>query len=90
MERREEGIFAEYQYRRASTDIAELIKQAILSEEFKEGDRLPPERDLAAQFQVGRMTIREALRTLETKGLIAIRKGSSGGGLLRQSKSLKL
>ena len=76
-------IFSGYQYRRASTDIAELIKKAILSDQFQEGDRLPPERDLAAQFQVGRMTIREALRTLETKGLIAIRKGSSGGAFVQ-------
>lgn len=76
-------IFSDYQYRRASTDIAELIKKAILSDQFQEGDRLPPERDLATQFQVGRMTIREALRTLETKGLIAIRKGSSGGAFIQ-------
>ncbi len=76
-------IFKEYQYRRASTDIAELIKKAILSGTFKAGDKLPPERDLATQFQVGRMTIREALRTLETKGLISIRKGSCGGAFIQ-------
>jgi DNA-binding FadR family transcriptional regulator len=76
-------IFTSYQYRRASTDIAELIKKAILSDQFQEGDRLPAERDLAVQFQVGRMTIREALRTLETKGLIAIRKGSNGGAFVQ-------
>jgi GntR family transcriptional repressor for pyruvate dehydrogenase complex len=76
-------IFKEYQYRRASTDIAESIKKAILSNKFKAGDKLPPERDLATQFQVGRMTIREALRTLETKGLLAIRKGSSGGAFIQ-------
>ena len=76
-------IFSGYQHRRASTDIAELIKKAILSNQLQEGDRLSPERDLAAQFQVGRMTIREALRTLETKGLIAIRKGSNGGAFVQ-------
>jgi DNA-binding FadR family transcriptional regulator len=77
------NIFTEYQYRRASTDIADLIKKAILSDKFKAGDKLPAERNLATQFQVGRMTIREALRTLETKGLIAIRKGSSGGAFVQ-------
>ena len=82
-EKSNKDIFSGYQYRRASTDIAELIKKAILSDQFQAGDRLPPERDLAAQFQVGRMTIREALRTLETKGLIAIRKGSSGGAFVQ-------
>jgi len=83
MAQAKDGIFKEYQYRRASTDIAELIKKAILSDKFKSGDKLPAERNLATQFQVGRMTIREALRTLETKGLIAIRKGSSGGAFIQ-------
>lgn len=78
-----ESIFKEYQYRRASTDIADLIKTAILSNKFRAGDKLPAERDLAVQFQVGRMTIREALRTLEAKGLISIRKGSNGGSFVQ-------
>ena len=34
-------VFKEYQYRRASTDIAELIKKAIFSDQFKAGDKLP-------------------------------------------------
>jgi DNA-binding FadR family transcriptional regulator len=75
--------FSEYKYRRASLDIAELIRKAIISEQFKSGDRLPAERELASQFQVGRMTIREALRTLETRGLITIRKGGSGGAFVQ-------
>lgn len=83
MAQAKDTIFKEYQYRRASTDIADLIKTAILSDKFKAGDKLPAERNLATQFQVGRMTIREALRTLETKGLIAIRKGSSGGAFVQ-------
>jgi DNA-binding FadR family transcriptional regulator len=83
MAQAKDAAFKEYQYRRASTDIADLIKTAILSDKFKAGDKLPAERNLATQFQVGRMTIREALRTLETKGLIAIRKGSSGGAFVK-------
>ncbi|MFC1840125.1 FadR/GntR family transcriptional regulator [Thermodesulfobacteriota bacterium] len=83
MAQAKDAVFKEYQYRRASTDIADLIKTAILSDKFKAGDKLPAERNLATQFQVGRMTIREALRTLETKGLIAIRKGSSGGAFVQ-------
>ena len=83
MNKSEKKFFSGYQYRRASTDIAEVIKTAILSQKYKEGDRLPAERELATQFQVGRMTIREALRTLETKGLITIKKGSSGGAFVQ-------
>ena len=83
MDKKENILFPEYKYRRASTDIADVIREAILSDKFKEGDQLPPERDLAAQFHVGRMTIREALRTLETKGLITIKKGGSGGAFVQ-------
>ena len=90
MDKNDKDIFTGYQYRRASTDIAELIKSAILSRKFKEGDRLPAERDLATQFQVGRMTIREALRTLEAKGLITIRKGSSGGAFVQPASPYQI
>ena len=90
MKKKDKDIFTGYQYRRASSDIAELIKSAILSNKIKEGDRLPSERDLATQFQVGRMTIREALRTLETKGLISIKKGSSGGAFVQPASPYQI
>ena len=49
---------------------------------MKPGDRLPPERELAAQFGVSRTAIREALRSLETLGYIDSRVG--GGTFIRQ------
>jgi len=76
-------MFQPYKGRRAFEDIAAQIKQAILSERLIDGDRLPPERALADQFQVGRVTIREAFRTLETMGLIEGKKGSGGGAIVR-------
>jgi len=76
-------MFQPYKGRRAFEDIAAQIKQAILSERLIDGDRLPSERDLAEQFQVGRVTIREAFRTLETMGLIEVKKGSGGGAFVR-------
>jgi len=76
-------MFQPYKGRRAFEDIAAQIKQAILSERLIDGDRLPPERALADQFQVGRVTIREAFRTLEAMGLIEIKKGSAGGAFIR-------
>lgn len=56
--------------------MAEAIRRAILEREFAPGDVLPPERSLAAQFQVTRNTVREALRALERARLLAIRQGS--------------
>ena len=75
----EEQIFQPYQSKRAYQEIAEDIHQAIMAGKLHSGERLPSERSLAEQFQVGRLTIREALRTLETKGLIQIKHGRGGG-----------
>ncbi len=57
---------------------AEIVRQvkALISEgRLKSGDQLPPERDFAEQFKVSRTSVREALRTLESLGLIEIRPG---------------
>ncbi|NSW83579.1 MAG: FadR family transcriptional regulator [Syntrophothermus sp.] len=50
--------------------IAEDIKGIILEGRLKPGDKLPTERELAEQFNVGRTTIREALKALAAMGLI--------------------
>lgn len=76
-------MFQAYKSSRAFEDIAQEIRVAILSKKLADGDRLPSERELAEQFQVGRVTIREALRMLETMGLIQIRKGSAGGAFVQ-------
>src|ERR687886_1846181 len=64
---------------RASSDVVAQIREAILSGRVKPGDRLPTERELAAQFGVSRVTIRDALRALEAGGLIRVRVGGNGG-----------
>ncbi|MBW2026991.1 MAG: FadR family transcriptional regulator [Deltaproteobacteria bacterium] len=50
--------------------ILEYFKKALTSGNLKPGDRLLPERDLAAQFQVSRASLREALRALEMLGCL--------------------
>jgi DNA-binding FadR family transcriptional regulator len=64
---------------RVSDEVCEQLKQAIQLGHFKAGDKLPSERDLAEEFQVSRMTIREALRALENSGFIMTRQGVTGG-----------
>jgi len=64
---------------RVSEEVAEQLKQSILSGHFKAGDKLPSERDLAEEFQVSRVAIREALRALENSGFIVTRQGATGG-----------
>jgi GntR family transcriptional regulator, transcriptional repressor for pyruvate dehydrogenase complex len=64
---------------RVSGEVTEQLKQSILLGHFKSGDKLPSERELAGQFQVSRVAIREALRVLENSGFIATRQGATGG-----------
>jgi len=59
--------------------VADQIRQQIVKGELAEGERLPPEDELTVQFGVARTTLREALRVLESQGLVAIRRGRGGG-----------
>ena len=52
------------------------IRSVILAHNYKPGDRLPSERELAEQLSIGRPSVREALRILATMGLIEIRVGN--------------
>lgn len=80
---------------RVSSDVVAQIREAILSGRVKPGDRLPTERDMAQQFGVSRVTIRDALRALEAGGLVRVKVGGGGGpyvtqpdiGVLRDSLS---
>jgi GntR family transcriptional regulator, transcriptional repressor for pyruvate dehydrogenase complex len=67
---------------RVSGEVAEQLKHSILVGQFKAGDRLPSERELAEQFQVSRVAIREALRALENSGFITTRQGVTGGAFV--------
>jgi len=65
--------------RRTSEYIEEKIRETILDGTLKSGDRLFTEKEMAEQFGVSVVTLREALRALETLGLIEKRKGQRGG-----------
>jgi GntR family transcriptional repressor for pyruvate dehydrogenase complex len=64
---------------RVSKQVTEQLKHAILLGQFQTGDKLPPERELAEQFQVSRVAVRESLRVLETTGFLTTRPGVTGG-----------
>ncbi|HEV8635010.1 MAG TPA: FadR/GntR family transcriptional regulator [Chloroflexota bacterium] len=55
--------------------VAEALRGLIAEGKLGPGDALPPERDLARQFGVSRVTVREALRTLQLVGLVETRQG---------------
>lgn len=55
--------------------ILEQLENMILEGSLMPGEKLPPERELAKQFEVSRPSLREAIQKLETKGLITRRQG---------------
>jgi GntR family transcriptional repressor for pyruvate dehydrogenase complex len=56
-------------------EIVRQVNELIAHGKLKSGDQLPPERDLAEKFRVSRTSVREALRALQSRGLIEIRAG---------------
>ncbi|MGI8469355.1 MAG: GntR family transcriptional regulator [Pyrinomonadaceae bacterium] len=57
------------------TQIAEALRIKIQNDEFKEKENLPSERELAEQYLVSRMTVRQALQKLRLEGLIYHERG---------------
>lgn len=78
------GTFEAIKRRRLSDEVSAQIQVRIASGELRSGDKLPPERELAARFGVSRGAVREALRTLERTGLVALQAGSRGGAFIGQ------
>jgi DNA-binding FadR family transcriptional regulator len=62
--------------RRLYRQIAAQLSGLISSGEFKPGERLPPERELARQLGVSRPSVREALICLEVEGKVDVRVGA--------------
>jgi GntR family transcriptional repressor for pyruvate dehydrogenase complex len=64
--------------------IVEDVKRWIVAERKQPGDRLPNEKELIELFGYSKSTVREALKALEVRGLIAVRTGPGGGAYLQQ------
>ena len=68
------------------TKTAVLITQRIISDvlrnDIQPGTNLPPERTMMENYQIGRGTLREALRLLEAQGVITLKPGPGGGPIL--------
>ena len=76
-------MFKSVQTNRISLAIMDQIKEAVFQNKLRPGDKLPSERQLMEQFKASRVTVREALRTLEYSGVLEIKRGSEGGAFIR-------
>src|SRR3954454_19059109 len=65
--------------RRTFEEAVEQIAEQIKAGDLHAGDRLPSERELAAQMRISRPTLREAIKTPVEAGVLEVRRGQSGG-----------
>jgi GntR family transcriptional regulator, transcriptional repressor for pyruvate dehydrogenase complex len=67
--------------------IADSLRRRILGGALADGDALPKMDDLVMEFPVSRPSIREAMRILETEGLVSVRRGNVGGAIVHTPKA---
>ena len=58
-----------------SEQVASRIESLILSNRLRQGDKLPPEREMSTRFGVSRAVVRESIKLLEERGLLEPRSG---------------
>jgi DNA-binding FadR family transcriptional regulator len=78
-ERYKRTVAAQVRVPKTAELVARRVRRAIVMGELRTGDSLPSEGQLLEDFQVSRPTIREAIRILESEGLISVSRGARGG-----------
>ncbi len=80
------GVGPEARRRLSAPRIAEIVadelRRQIIDGELADGDLLPRQEVLVEQFSVSLVSLREALRILETEGLVSVRRGNRGGAVI--------
>ncbi|WP_445773291.1 FadR/GntR family transcriptional regulator [Shewanella sp.] len=69
---------------KASDEVFNQLREAIFSGRFSTGDKLPSERELIETFAVSRTVVREAIKSLEARGLVEIKQGATGGAFVKE------
>lgn len=72
-------VFTPVRTRRTFEEAAEQIAEGVRNGRLRPGDRLPGERALAAQMEISRPTLREAIKVLVTAGILEVRRGAEAG-----------
>ncbi len=78
------GEFTKITLSRKSEDVVKQIYEALLRGDLKPHQRLSSESELAEAFGVSKLTVREAVRSLELMEIVEVRKGGSGGLFIRE------
>jgi GntR family transcriptional regulator, transcriptional repressor for pyruvate dehydrogenase complex len=80
------NVFSPVPVRNAFEVTVERLAQSIRLGVLTDGQRLPPERELAETFGVSRVTLREAIAALRDAGLVESRRGRGGGTFVLSPK----
>jgi GntR family transcriptional repressor for pyruvate dehydrogenase complex len=78
------GLFKPPKKEKIPNAIIRQIRSAIMQGKLNPGQPLPNEKELIKEFNVSKHTLREALRTLESMGLITIKLGAGGGPVVSE------
>lgn len=62
--------------------VADVLRKRIVTGELADGSMLPKQEELIDEFNVSKPSVREALRILETEGLITVLRGNTGGAIV--------
>lgn len=69
--------------------VADRLRSRILSGELPDGSMLPKQNELLEEFRVSPPSVREALRILETEGLVTVQRGKFGGAVVHEPSAEK-
>jgi len=86
----EKDIFRPIGDKRLFQRVVDQIRVAIFKGELRPGSQLPPEPTLASMLQVSRSAVREAIKVLESTGLLTLRRGYGGGTFVRERDTASL
>jgi DNA-binding FadR family transcriptional regulator len=82
--RGDQGVNGRYRAPHVADLVVAELRRRILDGELKDGDELPRQEDLLLEFGVSKPSMREALRILESEGLLSVRRGKLGGAVVHR------
>jgi len=82
--------FKPFRSEKFSQEVANQIKESIFNGTYVSGDKLPSESDMARQFEVSKVTVRQAIRVLENSGIVYTKQGVDGGIFVAEADTMSV
>jgi GntR family transcriptional regulator, transcriptional repressor for pyruvate dehydrogenase complex len=79
-----EMVFKKLNQGRMYEAVTNQVMEAVLRGDLTPNDKLPSEKELVEIFGVSRVTVREAIRSLEQMGIVEVRQGANGGAFIKE------